>query len=312
MKGRADMRRFLAIVKILLIITVVVFVIFRVGDKANLNVKKDFPFFSTEEYASQYIYVFDRETGDVIYEKNPQSKTYPASLTKIMTTMVALEHIDDLSTIAPIDTETQSEMFANNASMAGFNAGESVTYRDLLYGTMLPSGAEAANSLAIHVAGSVEGFVQMMNDKAVELGLNSTHFTNPEGLHNKDQYTTASDMGKLLDYALNNEHFKAIFTKETFLTTSTTHHPDGILLKSTVLTSLNKDEQNGFEIIGGKSGTMDEAGQCWVTLGLVDGREYISIVMGAPLEDISHPDNKQIADTLKLYTKIKSIRGKMK
>ncbi|MBO0992603.1 D-alanyl-D-alanine carboxypeptidase family protein [Bacillus sp. SD088] len=297
------MRRFLAI---LLIITVVVFMLFRVADKVNLDVKKDFPFFNTEEYASQYIYVFDRETGAIMYEKNAQSKTFPASLTKIMTTIVALEHIDDLTAIAPIDTETQSEMFSNNAMMAGFNAGESVTYRDLLYGTMLPSGAEAANSLAVHVAGSVENFVQMMNDKAIELGLNSTHYTSPEGLHNKDQYTTASDMGKLLDYALDNEDFKAVFTKETFQTTSTTHHPDGIFLESTVLASLNKEKQNGFKIIGGKSGTTDEAGQCWATLGLVDDREYISIVMGAPLEDISHPDNKQIVDTLKLYKKIKA------
>lgn len=146
----------------------------------------------------------------------------------------------------------------------------------------------------------------MMNNKATKLGLNDTHFTNPEGLHNKKQYTTASDMAKLLDYALDNGHFKAIFTKETFQTTLTKDHPDGILLESTVLSSLNKEEQDGFEIIGGKSGTTYDAGQCWATLGLVDEREYISIVKGAPLEDISHPDKAQIADTLKLYTKIQT------
>lgn len=306
MKGRVSMKRFLTIVKILLIITVVMVLFFNLGAIKNIDFKKDFPYLSTKDYASQYIYVIDRETGDVIYEKNAQSKAYPASLTKIMTTVLALENIDDLSAIAPIDTATQSEMFENNTSMAGFSAGEPVTYRDLLYGTVLPSGAEAANSLAVHVAGSVENFVEMMNAKADELGLNKTHFTNPEGLDNQAQYTTPADMAKLLDYALDNENFKAIFTKETFQTTSTTAHPDGILLESTVLSSLDNGEQNGFEIIGGKSGTTDKAGQNWATLGVVDNHEYISIVMGAPLEDISHPNNEQIEDTLKLYEKIKS------
>lgn len=306
LKGRGGMRRFLTFVKVSTIMIIVIFVLLRVEDTLNVNMKDFFHLFSTDDYVSPYIYVVDRETENVIYEKNSKSKAYPASLTKIMTTIVALENIDDLSAIAPIDIDTYREMVASNSSMAGFFGKEAVTYRDLVYGTILTSGGEAANSLAIHVGGSVEGFVQMMNDKAVELGLNGTHFTNPEGLHNKKQYTTASDMAKLLDYALDNGHFKTIFTTETFQTTPTADHPDGILLKSTVLTSLNKGEQNGFEIIGGKSGTTYEAGQCWATLGLVNDREYISIVMGAPLEDISHPDKAQIVDTLKLYTKIKS------
>src|SRR5699024_10906628 len=127
-------------------------------------------------------------------------------LVKMMTTLVALEHINELSALAPVDEETYQEMIVENASMAGFVGREEVTYRDLLYGTILASGGEAANSLAIHVAGSVEAFVQMMNDKAGELGLKDTHFTNAEGLHDENQYTTASDMAKLLDYALDNGH----------------------------------------------------------------------------------------------------------
>lgn len=223
-----------------------------------------------------------------------------------MTALVAIENIDDLSAVAPIDKETYKEMVAKNSSMAGFIGNESVTYQDLLYGTILSSGGEAANSLAIHVAGSVENFVQMMNKKAAELGLKHTYFTNPEGLHNKNEYTTAADMAKLLDYALENDTFKKIFTTKTFLTTSTLDHPDGILLKSTVLTAIDEKDQKGFKIIGGKSGTTYEAGQCWATLGLVDNLEYICIVMGAPLKDISNPDRAQKDDTLKLFTKIKN------
>lgn len=255
-------------------------------------------------YASPYIYMVDRVTGKAVYEKNANEKAYPASLTKMMTTIVALEHISDLSASAPVDTATYQEMVAQNASMAGFYGREKVTYRDLLYGTILPSGGEASNSLAIHVAGSTKQFVQLMNDKAAELGMTRTRFANPEGLHDAKQYTTASDMAKLLDYALDNQNFKAIFTKGTFQTTSTADHPQGITLTSTVLSSLSAEVQDGFEILGGKSGTTYEAGQCWATLGTAGNGEYISIVMGAPLEDISHPDHAQKKDTLELFANL--------
>lgn len=256
-------------------------------------------------YSSKYIYVMNRENKNIEYEKNSNSRTYPASLTKIMTTIVALEHIENLSDIAPVDTDTYQTMVAKNSSMAGFYGKEAVTYRDLLYGTMLPSGGEAANSLAIHVAGSIEGFIKLMNEKALELGMENTHFTNVEGLDDDKQYTSAQDMAKLLDYALGNGDFRAIFTKKEFVTTKTLDHPNGINLKSTVLSKLEGIHQEGFEIIGGKSGTTSKAGQCWATLGTKNNQEYICIVMGAPLNDISNPDMKQREDTIKLYERIK-------
>lgn len=261
-------------------------------------------FEQSDEYTGTYIYFEDRETGEVLVEKKADAKAYPASLTKMMTTIVALEHIDDLSATAPVDIDTYREMVAQNASMAGFYGKEAVTYRDLLYGTVLSSGGEAANSLAIHVAGSTADFVRLMNEKAGALGLEGTHFTNPEGLHDNKQYTTARDMAKLLDYALNNNDFRAIFTKASFTTTPTLDHPTGVTLKSTVLMALDAAEQRGFQIIGGKSGTTYEAGQCWATLGVVGDREYISIVMGAPLENVSQPDFAQKRDTLKLFSKV--------
>ena len=257
------------------------------------------------DYESKYICFLDRENKSIIYGKNLKDKAYPASLTKIMTTIVALEHIEDLSAIAPVDIDSYKEMIEKNSSMAGFYGKEQVTYRDLLYGTMLPSGGEAANSLAINVAGNIDKFVEMMNEKAAELELKSTHFTSPEGFHDNDQYTTAYDMAILLDYALENGHFKVIFTTDSYETTKTLDHPNGITLKSTVLSKLNESNQDGFKIIGGKSGTTYEAGQCWSTLGIKDDKEYIAIVMGVPLNDISNPDLKQRDDTIKLYSKIK-------
>lgn len=259
---------------------------------------------SSGEYSSKYIYVYNRDSKELVYEENSNKKAYPASLTKIMTTLVALEHIDDLGKVTPVDIESYREMVTENSSMAGFYGNEKVTYRDLLYGTILSSGGEASNSLAIHVAGNTKNFVKMMNDKAKELGLDDTNFTSPEGFHHENQYTTAYDMAKLLDYALDDGNFRAIFTKEIFQTISTPDHPDGILLQSTVLSKLNGSNQEGFAIIGGKSGTTYEAGQCWATLGVKNGQEYIVIVMGAPLNDLSRPDMVHRDDTLKLFEKI--------
>lgn len=261
--------------------------------------------FHLEGYSSKYICVLNREDKSLVYAKRPKSKAYPASLTKIMTVIVAIEHIDDLSAIAPVDIDTYKEMVLQNASMAGFYGREPVTYRDLLYGTILSSGGEAANTLAIHIGGSIENFVKLMNEKALELGLKDTHFTNPEGLHDKNQYTTAYDMANLIDYALNNRHFRAVFTKESYITTPTLDHPKGVRLTSTVLSKLNRRQQKGFRIIGGKSGTTYEAGQCWATLGIKNNCEYICIVMGTKLNNIHHPNLLQREDTIKLYGKIK-------
>ena len=188
--------------------------------------------------------------------------------------------------------------------MAGFYGLESTTYRDLLYGTMLASGGEAANSLAINVVGTVDDFVLLMNQKADDLGLKDTHFTNVEGFHDDDQYTTAYDMALLLDYALQNNHFRAIFTSPYFTTSQTLDHPDGVWLESTVLSKIPLEETVDFEIIGGKSGTTYEAGQCWAVLGTKNGKEYISIVMGAPLEDINHPSYSQLNDTITIFNQI--------
>lgn len=255
------------------------------------------------DYTSPYIYMTKMD-GEEVYAERMHERTYPASLTKIMTTIVALEAIDDLSERVQIDVDTYKEMVDQGASMAGFYGREEVTYRDLLYGTILASGGETANSLAIHTAGDREHFVDLMNNKVAELGLENTHFTNPEGLDDKKQYTSAYDTAQILKYALENGHFKAIFTKEEFQTSSTLDHPDGILLESTVLKKIQPEMAGSFEIIGGKSGTTYKAGQNWATLGVVDGEEYIVVVMGAPLKNISKPDYAQVEDTLKLFESI--------
>lgn len=295
------MKRFLILLRRIIFIGILIFAFLFVRGKWDKDRDIDL---TEENYNSEYIYVLNRENHKGLAQKNYKSKAYPASLTKIMTTLVALEHIEDLSAIAPVDRDSYKDMVAHGASMAGFYSKEPTSYRDLLYGTILSSGGEAANSLAVNISGNIGDFVGLMNDKASELGLKDTHFTNPEGLHDSKQYTTAYDMALLLDYALENGDFRAIFTKESFQTTSTLDHPNGILLRSTVLSRLPGFSQNGFEILGGKSGTTNEAGQCWATFARKNNVEYIAIVMGSGLNNSPASKQGHIEDSIRLYESI--------
>lgn len=150
------------------------------------------------------------KTGEVLLDKGSTEQIYPASMTKIMTAIVILEKIPDLQVSVRLSEEMFDELYRQEASMAGFLPGETVTARDLLYGVLLPSGAECCTGLADYVAGSEEAFAELMNQKAAELGMTGTHFVNASGLHDPDHYTTAADIEKLLEYALQNDTFREI------------------------------------------------------------------------------------------------------
>ena len=200
-----------------------------------------------ENYHCPQLCVWERQSQTIKLAAEENKKIYPASLTKIMTAIVALEEIADLDELVVVDVATYQKMVAKNASLAGFYGREKVTYRDLLYGALLSSGGEAANSLAVNLAGSVENFVDLMNEKAEFLGLENTYFVNPEGLDDPGQYSTAHDLARLLDFALNNEFFREIITTKTYLSTPTLDHPQGLLLQSTVLTLLKMLIKKAFE-----------------------------------------------------------------
>lgn len=149
-------------------------------------------------FESKNIYVYNITDEKEVLNINGEEKVAPASLTKIMTVIASLENIDDLSALAPVDKASYQEMVAVNSSMAGFYGKEQTTYRDLLYGTMLASGGECANSLAINISKTTEEFVKLMNEKSKEIGLNNTNFTNPEGLDEENNYSTAKDISELI------------------------------------------------------------------------------------------------------------------
>ena len=187
-----------------------------------------------ENLYSPYAFLVDTSSGTVINEYNSKDKIYPASLTKIMTAILAIENTSDLGQSITLPDEIFPPLYAQNASMAGFQPDEEVVLKDLLYGVMLPSGAECCIAFAEHIAGSEEQFVSLMNEKAKELGMEHTHFTNSTGLHDPEHYSTVEDISILLQYALENDDFRAAFTSSRYSTHSSEQHPDGFTLRSTM------------------------------------------------------------------------------
>ncbi len=252
---------------------------------------------SNYDVYSEVALLMDKD-GNVLYSLNPDEKIYPASLTKIMTAIVAIENIKDIDDDVMIPGDIFDYIAAEQASTAGFAAYENVTYRDLLYGTLLSSGAECCLTLAVCLGGSEDMFVGMMNDKADELGMTGTHFTNVCGLHSYEHYSTAMDISVLLNYALKNECFKEIFTESEYYT-ETDFNPSGITLRNTMFAALSDTSFAGGEFLGGKTGYTSEAGLCLASLAQVNGKEYTLVTAGA---DGSHETEPyHIYDARKVY-----------
>lgn len=252
-----------------------------------------------DELYSRCAYFCSVDTHSVIAEKNSEQRVAPASLTKIMTAIVVLEHADDLGDRVTIPHDVYESLYAEGASMAGFSAGETVTLEDLLYGIMLPSGAEAAAAAARYVAGSDEAFIRLMNDKAAEMGLANTHFENIYGFDDEGHYSNASELASILMYALENEDFLRIASTESYTVAPTNKHPTGFTMKSTVFKKLGDESPATAVILGGKTGFTYDAGLCLAVFGENDGRMYVSVVLGAPGDHST--EQNQVHDTIYLF-----------
>lgn len=203
---------------------------------------------------------------------------YPASMTKLMTLIVAIEHMDDPNAEFTMTSDILSPLWAQSASMAGFQDGETITFTDLLYGAALPSGADATSGLAIMTAGSEEAFVELMNEKVEELGLKHTHFMNASGLQDENHYSTPTDIALILEYCLKNELCREVISTYTYTTSATEQNPDGIKLISTMFNKMYGNEVAGITIGGGKTGYTDEAGQCLASYAETpDGHLYVAV-----------------------------------
>lgn len=224
---------------------------------------------------SDKVLVYELETEKIIHEQNIDVITSIASLTKIATTIVAIENIPDLDEYVTITTEMLREV-PYDASIAGLKAGSRVTYRDLLYASILPSGADATIALAHSISGSIKNFVEQMNGLAKRLELKNTHFVNVTGYDAKDHHSTPEEVLKILLYALKNPLFETIYkTKEYTLS-------NGLKVGST-LNMYNKFlNADVSSIKGSKTGFTKNAGVCMSALIEIDNREYIVITLGAP------------------------------
>ena len=231
---------------------------------------------------SPYAVLMDASTGEILAEQNADTQMYPASMTKILTAVTAMESVNSLDEIVTMPYEIYAALYEEGASMAGFEAGEQASVRQLLYGVILPSGAECCIALADLIDGSESAFVQRMNEKAQALGMSSTHFVTCTGLHDAQHYSTVRDIAVLLQYALQSSDFREIFTAHSYSVAPTAQHPEGFTFYSTMFQSLGDASVTGGEILGGKTGYTEEAGLCLASLAQVNGREYILVTADAP------------------------------
>jgi D-alanyl-D-alanine carboxypeptidase (penicillin-binding protein 5/6) len=249
----------------------------------------------TAELHSEFALLLEADSGLVHLDIRGSERMYPASMTKIMTAIVAIQSLGNLDQSLYIEPEIFAGLQVQNAAMAGFNPNTRVTALDLLYGMMLPSGGEATLTLANFVGGDEAGFARLMNEKARELGMNDSHFTNPIGMHDANHFTTAADLAILLKYALEIPVFREIFTSQV-------HEVGNLSMESTLFGPIPRTVVTNGAIIGGRTGFTWEAGRCLISLAVIDGVEYILVTGAAP--NLAENRIKHLLDALYIYDQI--------
>lgn len=244
------------------------------------------------EIVSGYGVLIDVAQGRIVARKDAGTKMNPASMTKILTVLTAADELGltgenwETATLLEdtftITIEITDYSYVHDCSNVGFEVGEEVTVRDLFYGTVLPSGGDAALGLAYYVAGSQEAFVELMNEKLEELNLSDTsHFTNCVGLYDEEHYSTVYDMAVMLKTAADSGFCRQVLSAHTYTTTPTAEHPDGLLISNWFLRRIEDKDTHG-EVICGKTGFVNQSGSCAASLAADgSGKEYLCVTAGA-------------------------------
>ena len=265
------------IIKIILIFLISFFFFFNKYSALDLNISSD-----------KYI-LYNLNDNKVLLEKKSDEITQIASLTKIMTVLVAIEEIENYEREITI-TKEMLEGITRDISTVGFKIGEKVTINDLLYAAILGSGADAVNALALTVCKNFEEFVDLMNKKVTEIGLENTHFQNVIGLTNENNYSTAKDVSLMLLYALNNEKFKTVFETKEYTTTTNRK------IKNTIEYYNSKLNKNIDYISGSKTGYTRKAGYCLASTATINNVNYLLITLNSYSNRTSH-----VNDTVTIY-----------
>lgn len=279
----------------------VIFVFLTIPQTAYASFKIPF------DLASDSVFLLNMDTNTVLFEKNSKKINHPASLTKIMTAIIALEEIDDLEKTVVAPSYIYDEFAGISVSTADIRAGESVKMIDLLYSMVLQSACESSSIIADYIGdGSIPQFIDMMNKKAIEIGAKDTVFGNAHGLYHKDQVTTAYDMALITQYALKIPMFEKIATTESYLMPATNKHKEP---RYVIHTNYMLNKSRGGKLYypyakGIKTGSIPEVGRNLVSTASKDGNNYLLVTIGAPTKDEdgkSYPVNKSFEDAYKLY-----------
>ena len=242
---------------------------------------------TSKVYADAYMLInLDDTDFPVIAAKNQTKRKYPASLTKIVTAIVTLNHVKDLKAKTTVSEGAILVLSGTGAQVAGLKPGDELTIEQLLYLTMVHSACDACEVLAEYVAGTVTDFVKMMNDWAKSIGCENTHFVNPDGLHADDHYTTAEDMAKITLEALKNETFVKIATTQQYKYGKYNFIHTNFMLDKFHVTYYYEYAE------GIKTGSTSEAGYCVITKASKDGYNYLAVVMDSPIKKLKGIDTK--------------------
>lgn len=239
--------------------------------------------------SDKYI-LYNLNDNKILMKKNENEETQIASLTKIMTIIVAIENITDFDEKVTITKDMVNNIEWDVAKI-GLKSGDIVTYNDLLYGAMLPSAADCVNALAISISGNYKDFIKLMNNKVKELKLKHTHFENVVGLYSKDNYSSAYDVAEILKYSLKNQKFKQIFEAKEYVLTN------GKKINSTLKTYNKKVGEDISYITGAKTGYIKLAGNCLASTATIDNVNYLLVTLNA----YSNKKSPHILDATSTY-----------
>lgn len=242
--------------------------------------------------------LIEKNSGDILYQKEAFTPMYPASTVKIMTAIITLEHcsLDEPVTVS----ENAISTVPSGYTVSKIQAGEILSTRDLLYALLVPSGNDAANALAEHIAGNVPAFANMMNEKAKQLGCQNTYFTNPNGVHDANMHTTAYDLALIAKYAMDIEEFRTIVSTETYTLPSSNVYPlnDRVLNNSNHL--INTASPHFYEYATGiKTGYTNPAQNCLVAGAKKDNTEFIVVILGSTFPNTG--DQAKFVDAKNLF-----------
>ena len=223
--------------------------------------------------------LYELNSGTMLYAHNPDGKIYPTSMVKMMTVLVALENADPDEMV----TVTRSMRQQVPIGILGIDlkTEEEISLRDLLYCTMVASATDASVVAAIHVGGSIDGFLQMMNDKAAELGCQNTNYSNVHGLHDENTYTTARDICRITEAALKNEDFRAMFSTAKYTVPATNKSEERTIKTTNNMMNEGNSKYYDKRVTGGKTGATDEGGRCLTLTAEKDGMQILCVLMGA-------------------------------